>query len=244
MDNVRGGGLAPSAGMGRLSDEVRGLLRSERERTGLSQATLAHRAGVSGSLVSRIESGRVPATLAQAERLLAVLHRQLVVVTEPLGADLDAELDAVAALDLADRLTPLMEPRLYLQLAERFPVVAEGALAALIQGVPVPVAGLDLAVKWDDAEALAGWLKQWGALRWHPRWLEFRTLDLDPRAPFPLRYRMGFVEVRPRMCARLPGAPLPRTSHEPVTIRGGGRGRRGSSRWGLGRRRRGPCWLR
>lgn len=192
--------------MGRLSDEVRGILRSERQRSGLSQTLLARRAGVSPALVSRIESGRIPATLAQAENLLAVLQRQFVVAAEPLGAELDAELDAIAAVDLADRLAPLLEPRIYHRLAGLFPLVVEGALAALVQGVPVPVDGLDVAVEWDSAEALAEWLRSWGAERWDPRWLEFRPMDVDPRKPLPLRYRIGFVQLRVRMCQRLPAA--------------------------------------
>ncbi|WP_213452776.1 helix-turn-helix domain-containing protein [Rhizomonospora bruguierae] len=193
-------------GVGRLSDEMRAVLRSERERTGLSQVRLARRAGVSASLVSRIESGRVRPTIAQAERLLAALNRQLVLATEPLGADLDAEFDAVASLSLADRLAPLLEPGVYHDLAVLLPAVVEGPLAALIQGVPLPVAGLDLVIEHGSAAALAEWLKRRGAQRWHPRWREFRLLPFDPLAPLPPRYRIGFVELRVRLCERLPEA--------------------------------------
>jgi transcriptional regulator with XRE-family HTH domain len=60
--------MIPSAGA---------LIRDARERHGLSQATLARRAGTTQKQVSRIERGEISPSIATLARLLAALGERL-----------------------------------------------------------------------------------------------------------------------------------------------------------------------
>lgn len=58
-------------------DEVGAILRSARERHGLSQRRLARRAGTTQAVVSRIERGEASPSIATLRRLLAALGWEL-----------------------------------------------------------------------------------------------------------------------------------------------------------------------
>ena len=62
------------------------VLRSIRERAGLSQRELAERAGTSQPAVARVESGRSSVTVATLRRLLAAAGFELVLGAEPAAA--------------------------------------------------------------------------------------------------------------------------------------------------------------
>lgn len=71
----------------------------------VSQRALAVRAGTSQSYISRVESGAVQPTLAQAERLLSCLGYRLRVQAEPLPRRFDPDaLPAQLAMTAEERM--------------------------------------------------------------------------------------------------------------------------------------------
>ena len=81
------------------------LLRTVRTRRGLTQATLARRAGTTQTAISRLESGGRSPTIDTLRRLLQVMGEDLDLDARPLRADHDpAHLRAERALTPARRL--------------------------------------------------------------------------------------------------------------------------------------------
>ena len=73
------------------STDLGTLIRRAREGAGVSQRSLAVRAGTSQAWISRVESGRVAPSLEAAGRLALALGFELVPQLQPLpGHDLDA----------------------------------------------------------------------------------------------------------------------------------------------------------
>ncbi len=66
--------------------QVAQLLRSAREKAGLSQAALAARAGTSQSAIARYERGAATPSVGTLERLLMTCGRRLVIGSEPAAA--------------------------------------------------------------------------------------------------------------------------------------------------------------
>jgi transcriptional regulator with XRE-family HTH domain len=147
------------------------LLRQVRDDAALTQTELAHRAGVAPSTVSAYESGLRTPSLAAIDRLLAAVGKQLHLVAEPLAADLDAAIDAAQATPVPQRLERNAGSldRIIKRLTS-VPFVIEGALAALLQGAPVPVDALEIVVKQADLELLAKALTKMYARRWSNKW--------------------------------------------------------------------------
>lgn len=178
------------------------LLRLEREAAGLSVTDLATRAGTTPATLTRVERATHSASLELAERAFAALGLRLRLATERL-ADLDAELDRLALTPVAQRLDRSGLAHL-LRNIEGFPFVVDGALAASLHGIPLPLDTLDIAVAWSDVEVFNRWLLRRFAYRWHERSQEFRMLDLDPRSPGPHYWNTSFGKVRAEMCDELP----------------------------------------
>ncbi|TDB99939.1 XRE family transcriptional regulator, partial [Micromonospora fluostatini] len=169
MDSVRLGQLG-------------GLLRHERETRALTQRALAERAGTTQATVARVERGdRVP-SLDLLDRLFTALGVQLTVSVEPLDAHLDAVLDELAARPLADRVAGLGVDRVLDRLGD-LPYVLAGGTAALLQGAPIPVDSLDLAIRWRDSARFTAWLEQAYGQRWDARWKQFGGVPLAPEEP-------------------------------------------------------------
>jgi transcriptional regulator with XRE-family HTH domain len=80
-----------------LGDE----LRAARHRHGVTQASLARRAGTTQAAISRIESGAESPSFERFAVLLLVMGERAAVTTAPLDPELDA-----AALAQGRRLTP------------------------------------------------------------------------------------------------------------------------------------------
>lgn len=113
----------------------------------LSQAELARLAGVSPSVVSRIELDRRPPRWDVVQRLLASLDLQARLVLEPLDAHVDALLAAEAArpplewlLDAVFDVVPAI------RLAHQLGLLLDGTLAARLHGVQVPLGDVELVV--------------------------------------------------------------------------------------------------
>ncbi|WP_420117453.1 helix-turn-helix domain-containing protein [Micromonospora sp.] len=189
----------------RLATEIAALLRRERSVQRLTQQQLAVRAGTSQSAVARVErGGRVP-SLDLVERLFAALGRQLAVTAQPLDSHLDAEMDALAARSLADRIDELGLDRLLDRLGE-LPHLLTGSTAALLQGAPVPVDAVEIAVRWRDSARFTAWLEAAYGQRWNARWREFGGLYLEPEEPGEHYWMTRYGGIRAQLCDEFPEA--------------------------------------
>ncbi|AVT39025.1 helix-turn-helix domain-containing protein [Plantactinospora sp. BB1] len=189
----------------RLTALIGTTLRQQRELRGLTQHALARLAGTDRSTVTRIEQGERAPTVAMLEKLLAALGLQLTVGVEPLDSEVDARIDELAVRSVAERIDAVGLDRMLDRLAE-LPHVLTGTTAALLQGAPVPVGDLEIAVAWRDAERFADWLERHYAQRWNPAWEEFGYLPTDPRDPGEHRWQVVGGVLRAGMCEELPEA--------------------------------------
>jgi transcriptional regulator with XRE-family HTH domain len=198
-----------------MTDRLRNLvgttLRRQRELHRLTQAQLAARAGVSQATVARVENGGRSPSLAMVDQLLAVLGSQLTVGVEPLDAEVDRRLTELAAQPVAERIADAGLDRAVERLTG-LPYVFAGATAALLQGAPLPVSAVEIAVSWEDVDAFTAWLERNYAQRWNERWQEFGYLHEDPRQPGAHRWYTRIGEIRATMCHKLP---------EPIEVRHG-----------------------
>ncbi|MGC4893985.1 helix-turn-helix domain-containing protein [Micromonospora sp. DT31] len=197
----------------RLAREIARTLRHERELAGLTQAALAARCGLSQAGIARIERGdRLPG-LTTAERLLTALGRQLRIEVEALDSHLDAALDEMAGTVLAERVEDLRLDRI-IEALGGLPYVLTGGMAALLQGAPLPVDAVEIAVRRRDSPQFNTFLDRSHAQRWNARWQEWGGIHPGPEEPGEHRWRTRYGELRARMCEELP---------EPVEIRLGDR---------------------
>ncbi|MET8232662.1 helix-turn-helix transcriptional regulator [Micromonospora sp. NPDC005298] len=142
----------------RLVTALGNTVRQQRHLRELTQCELAEAAGISQAAVARIESGSRAPSLAVLETLLAAMDVQLVVGVEPLDAHLDARIDELAARPIAERIDELGLDRLLDRLTD-IPQVLTGCTAALLQGAPVPVDALEIALRWQDSKQFTRWLE-------------------------------------------------------------------------------------
>lgn len=198
----------------RLVTLLGATVRQQRHLRELSQRQLAALAGVSQAAVARIERGERAPTIPVLERMLAAMDVQLAVGMEPLDAHLDARMDDLAARPLAERIDELGLDRLLDRLSD-LPQVLTGSTAALLQGAPVPVDALEIAVRWQDSKVLTRWLERNYGQRWNARWGEFGGVWLEPEEPGEHRWSTRYGEIRATMCDELP---------ETIEVRHGGRG--------------------
>lgn len=197
----------------RLAALIGSALRRERRSRFLTQQALAELAATSQAAVARVERGdRIP-SIPLLERLFAALDAQLAVAVEPLDAHLDARIDELAARPVADRIDDLGLDRLLDGLGD-LPHVLTGGTAAVLQGTPVPVDAVEIAVRWYDSARLTAWLDAAYGQRWNAHWGEFGGLRLEPEEPGEHRWRTRYGEIRAAMCDELPGT---------IEVRHGGR---------------------
>ncbi|WP_430497996.1 helix-turn-helix domain-containing protein [Micromonospora trifolii] len=197
----------------RLAGLLGAAIREQRQSRELSQCELAGLAGVSQATVARIEGGDRAPSIAVLERLLAAMDVQLVVGVEPLDAHLDARIDDLATRPIAERIDELGLDELLDQLTD-FPQAITGSTAALLQGAPVPVDALEIALRWQDSKPFTRWLETNYGQRWNARWGEFGGVWLEPEEPGEHRWSTRYGEIRATMCDELP---------ETIEVRHGGR---------------------
>ncbi|MFF4878082.1 helix-turn-helix domain-containing protein [Micromonospora sp. NPDC000668] len=200
----------------RLVPLLGATVRRQRHLRELSQRELAELTGVSQAAVARIESGDRAPSILVLERLLAAMDVQLAVGVEPLDAHLDARIAELAARPLAERIDELGLDRALDRLAD-FPQVITGGTAALLQGAPVPVDALEIAVRWHDSERFTRWLEAAYGQRWNARWGEFGGVRLEPEQQGEHVWSTRYGEIRATMCDELP---------ETIEVRHAGRGYR------------------
>ncbi|MEU5912284.1 helix-turn-helix transcriptional regulator [Micromonospora sp. NPDC047527] len=198
----------------RLVSLLGAAVRQQRQLRELSQRQLAALAGVSQGAVAHIERGERTPSIPLLERLLAAMDVQLVVGVEPLDAHLDARIDDLAARPIAERIDELGLDRL-LDRLPGLPQVITGSTAALLQGAPVPVDALEIALRWQDSKQFTRWLEANYGQRWNARWGEFGGVWLDPEEQGEHRWSTRYGEIKATMCDELP---------ETIEVRHDGRG--------------------
>ncbi|MBM7490859.1 helix-turn-helix domain-containing protein [Micromonospora luteifusca] len=197
----------------RLVTLLGSTVRQQRHLRDLTQVELAELAGVSQAAVARIESGNRAPSIAVLEALLAAMDVQLVVGVEPLDAHLDARIDDLASRPIGERIDGLGLDRMLDRLSD-FPQVITGSTAALLQGAPVPVEALEIAVRWQDSKRFTRWLEAAYGQRWNASWGEFGGVWVEPEEPGEHRWSTRYGEVRATMCDELP---------ETIEVQHGGR---------------------
>ncbi|MGW3605179.1 helix-turn-helix domain-containing protein [Micromonospora sp. NPDC005161] len=197
----------------RLVPLLGAVVRRQRHLCELSQRELADLAEVGQAAVARIERGDRAPSIPVLERLLAAMDVQLVVGVEPLDAHLDARIDDLAARPIAERIDELGLHRMLDRLTD-FPQVITGSTAALLQGAPVPVEALEIAVRWQDSKLFTRWLEAAYGQRWNARWGEFGGVWLEPEEQGEHLWTTRYGEIRATMCDELP---------ETIEVRHGGR---------------------
>jgi transcriptional regulator with XRE-family HTH domain len=178
-------------------------VRTQREQHGLTQQQLADRAGVNQATVARIERGRQAPSLPMLETLLAALDAQLALSVEPLDAHLDAAIAEIADRGMAERIADAGIAKVVDRLPD-IPYVVTGSTAALLQGAPVPVTAVHLALRWQDADVFTDWLSRMYGRRWHDKWQVFGYLRLHPRDFGDHRWQTLVGEIVATMCNELP----------------------------------------
>ncbi|WP_435207115.1 helix-turn-helix domain-containing protein [Micromonospora sp. bgisy143] len=197
----------------RLGNLLGAALRQQRQRRELSQRQLAGLAEVSQTAVARIERGERSPSIPALERLFAAMDVQLAVAVEPLDAHLDARIDELAAKPIAERIDELGLDEMLDRLPD-LPQVLTGGTAALLQGAPVPVDAVEIALRWEDSKRFTAWLEANYGQRWNARWEEFGGVWLEPEEPGEHRWSTRYGEIRATMCDELP---------ETIEVRHGGR---------------------
>ncbi|MGH8825453.1 MAG: helix-turn-helix domain-containing protein [Jiangellaceae bacterium] len=189
--------------------DVGALIRQARRAAGLTQRDLAQRAAVTRAALSHYERRRRIPTITTLEAVLAAAGQQVRAELEPLDADVERAIAALAAQPMADRdgVFGWGQINRIEEVAHR----VEGLAAASVLGAPVPVTTFEMALA-DDASTFQ-WLSEemmaWVARIRVPAWDYF---DVVQRAPESLReliatecpdgrfeLRSGFTDARVRL---------------------------------------------
>jgi transcriptional regulator with XRE-family HTH domain len=172
------------------------IIRAERVKRGLSVAKLAAEAGVSAATVSELERGRRASTLDLADRVLAAMGLRLHVEAETEWGSIDAAIGDRASRPLSDVVGDWpTDVTAYVTFLADVPFMVDGLASAALQGVPVPVEALAIAVPADDDDAL-----------------DRLTIAL---AAMGTRRGEGFECRDPR----IPGSPRYNSMHGPLDVR-------------------------
>jgi transcriptional regulator with XRE-family HTH domain len=191
---------------GSLASTVGWMFQNERAQRQMSQARAAERLGTSQQWVSQVERGAVSPTTDVIERLFAIFDLKVTLDVEPIGSDLDGEIDDVSTLSDDDRAEVVECFRYPFDLLADVPWVLSGRLGAFVQGAPVRVLRLDIAVAEPDLDRLARAFEQHGADRWNERLMDYFGAVAHPRIPGPMRWLFGGCELRLEVADRLPPA--------------------------------------
>jgi transcriptional regulator with XRE-family HTH domain len=189
-----------------LAEAVGWAFNTERARHNLSQTGAAYRLGMTQQWVSKVERGAIGLTVDMVERLFALFDLQVRLELEPAGADLDGEIDHFVAMTDPERAAVVNGfGRTFAQLSG-VPWVLSGRLGAFVQGAPVRVLRLDLAVADADLDALHEVFERHPCDRWNERLMDYYGAPLDPRRPGAMRWLLGLCEVRLEIVDSLPAA--------------------------------------
>ncbi len=138
--------------------------------------------GTSQQCVSRVEAGRFAASTDLLERLFDAIDVQLEVGAQARDADLDRSIaEAVGGRSRGLLLdSALRYLRIFLRKLGDVPYLVDGALAAMVQGVPMATERIDLAFAARDIDAVTAWVReQVNWKRWEERWQDFGSADAN-----------------------------------------------------------------
>src|SRR5690348_8575622 len=116
------------------------LTRLCRYELSLSQREFAALVGTSSARISAYESGKRQPTVEAANQIFHAIGLRVVLATEPVDAELDRRIEQLASEPIGNRLLKI-KPHVLTAvdfLSDAEPML-DGAAAALIHGVPVPV---------------------------------------------------------------------------------------------------------
>jgi transcriptional regulator with XRE-family HTH domain len=190
-----------------LASRIGVMFHDERAHRRMSQARAADLLGVSQQWVSQIERGARAPTPDVIERLFAIFDLKVILDVEPTGPELEAldnEIDEIIDLSDDERLAVVDSFHLAFDALAPVPWVLSGRLGAFIQGAPLQVVRLDLAVAEPDLDLLAQVFDARDCDRWNERLLEYYGSPVHPRLPGPMRWLVGANELRLEVADRLP----------------------------------------
>jgi transcriptional regulator with XRE-family HTH domain len=190
-----------------LASRLGWMFHNERVRRRMSQAHVAEVLHVTQQWVSQVERGVRAPTADAVERLFAILDLKVTVGVEPTGPNLetlDDEIDDVLSLSDDDRLAVVDSFHLAFDELATVPWVLSGRLGAFIQGAPLRVVRLDLAVAEPDLDLLAAVFDSRTCDRWNERLMEYYGAAVHPRLPGPMRWLLGPNELYLEVTNRLP----------------------------------------
>jgi transcriptional regulator with XRE-family HTH domain len=190
-----------------LAARVGLLFHDERAYRQMSQSHAAHLLGVSQQWVSQIERGIRSPTPEVIERLFAIFNLKVILDVEPTGPELealDSEIDDVSTLSDDERLAVVDAFHVAFQELAPVPWVVSGRLGAFVQGAPLRVVRLDLAVAEPTLDHLARIFESRTCDRWNERLMDYVGSPVHPRLPGPMRWLFGPTEVRLEVADRLP----------------------------------------
>jgi transcriptional regulator with XRE-family HTH domain len=191
---------------GNLASTVGWMFQNERAQRQMSQARAAQRLGTTQQWVSQIERGVASPTTDVIERLFGIFDLRVILDVEPVGSDLDGEIDDVSALSDDDRAEVVDCFRRPFEQLAGVPWVLSGRLGAFVQGAPVRVLRLDVAVAEPDLDRLGRVFEQHRSDRWNERLMDYYGMPVHPRLPGPMRWLVGGCELRLEVTERLPSA--------------------------------------
>lgn len=136
------------------AEQVGAIIRSEREKRELTGTKLAQLAQVSASTLSQLEHGKRAVSLDLADQVLAALGLRLHVGVEPLHDKIDKAIAQCAGRSLSEIVgTWKVSLTAFATFLDGVPYIIEGPAAAALQGVPVAVDTLGIAIPADDDAA-------------------------------------------------------------------------------------------
>lgn len=183
------------------------MFNHERAQRHMSQARVAQHLGASQQWVSQVERGMVAPSTDAIERLFAIFDLKVILDVEPTGPELralDEEVDRVRSLSDDERLSVVDAFRHVFDELAAIPWVVSGRLGAFVQGAPVRVYRLDLAVTEPDLDLLARVFTSRKCDRWNERLMDYYGEPVHPRLPGPMRWLFGPNELRLEVADRLP----------------------------------------
>lgn len=170
---------------GGSKQRIGALIRQARTMRRLSLRELAELCDASVATLSAIERGSRNVSLPLADRILGAMELELHLETQPRWEAIDAAIAEAAGRPLKERIAGWeIELTPFVSWFAETPYMADGLMAAALQGAPVPVRAFEMAVPRDEEslDRLTLLLNEMRAARWNVFWLQWsRSASNDPR---------------------------------------------------------------
>jgi len=193
------------------------LLRSVRVDRRMTQSRFALRHALSTRTISAYERGTREPSVASVNKILNQYGLRLVLGTESADADIDRAIEASAGKSLGERLVTLRVDvgQVVQSFAAAEPMI-DGALAAFMYGLAVPVRFVDLRIAQRNFDAAADVIERTGPCRWSDHFAEYSPRARpSPREAGRLQWKSWLGEYRIRFDDELP-APMHVSATDPI----------------------------